>query len=296
METKAISKEEAIKKGYLQNKKVFLKPIPRAGKMITESSHMGYFMWEGATLHVALPQGERGDLINPFNSDEEKKFFEKELDLDLNIHKKKDNFWHNFYVKVKKDAMMMEDGVEYDLKDPKDNLRYRVLLKQDFVCTEWDKRFTKGHYRFVLVDEYHDVEEANSIIATQEQAWVFFGSIMHSPKKMKDFLSVYLLEKRSSKEVPFDSSKEWLKKEIKTIMDEDMITFLSLSNDNNLELKQFVANAVKVGSIQKEGINTYVIPGETVKYSFPEMVKYVKILKDRTDDAYIKMEIQIKEG
>jgi hypothetical protein len=97
------TKAEALQKGYLQNKKVYLKPVIRGGKMITAPEHVAYFQYEGAANWFQLPKNSLGVLINPFVDEEEKGFFEKTLDLDLNVHKKKDNFWHTFFVKVIKD-------------------------------------------------------------------------------------------------------------------------------------------------------------------------------------------------
>ena len=293
---KRISKEEAFKKGYLEKKRILLKPVPRGGGMVTDTTHMGYFMWEGASVYASLPMTDRGDLFNIFKDDEEREFFEKVLDLDLSVHKKKDNFWRKFTVKITKDGELMFEGKRFDLGDPMDNLRVRVLKVQDFIAPEWSKRFAKGQYKFVLVGEDHEEEQADLELDAMERVFTYFGSIKDSPKKMKDFLRVYLLETRSSKEVADDVDKAWLRKEIKAIIDSNREVFLKLAMDDKLELKQFVANGVKVGAIQKEGVNRYVIPGETVKYSFPEMVEYISKLKDETDDAYIKIDTQIKNN
>jgi len=295
MENK-VTKEDIYKKGYLEDKKILLKPVVRGGGIIKEPTHMGYFMWEGASIYVSLPMNDRGDLVNIFRDDEERKFFEQKLSLDLSVHKKKDNFWRKFTVKITKDGELMYEGKRFNLADPMDNLRVRVLKQQEFIAPEWDKRYAKGHYKFVLVGEDHEEEQADVELDAMERVFTYFGSIKDSPKKMKDFLRAYLLETRSSKEVSDDSDKAWLRKEIKGIIDHDRETFLKLCDDDQLDLKQFIANGVKVGAIQKEGINKFVIPGETVKYSFPEMVGYVSKLKDETDDAYIKIDTQIKNN
>lgn len=293
---KKITKEEAFKKNYLERKKILLKPVIRGGGIIKEPTHMGYFMWEGASIYASLPMTERGDLFNIFKDDEEREYFEQVLSLDLSVHKKKENFWRKFTVKITKDGELMYEGKRYDLSDPMDNLRVRVLKVQDFVAPEWDKRYAKGQYKFVLVGEDHEEEQADIELNAMEKVFTYFGSIKDSTKKMKDFLRAYLLEVRSSKEVSDNADKAWLRKEIKGIIDEDRITFLKLCEDSQLELKQFIANGVRVGAIQKEGINKFIIPGETVKYSFPEMVNYVSKLKDETDDAYIKIDTQIKNN
>ena len=188
---KKVSKEDAIKKGYLQNKKVFLRPIVRGGKMITSPEHVAYFQIEGANNWFQLPQNPvTGVLINPFDSNEERAFFEQELDIDLNVNKKKDNFWHTFFVKVIKDYNLMHDGYKFDLSDPLDNLRWRVTKLQNMTAPDWEHRLSRGEYRFALVDEgYAEEAEQNTTNKTIE-AFTFLGSIQNNLKDMKDFMGV----------------------------------------------------------------------------------------------------------
>ena len=293
-EVEKLSREEAIKRGYLENKTVILKPVPRGGKIIKDPVHVGYFMWEGVSLYMSLPLNSRGDLVNVFKDDEERKYFEYVLGVDLSVHKSRNNYWRKFTVKVTKDSMLMTFGKKYDMSDPMDNLRVRVLRAQEIVAETWEKRFSKGHYKFVLVDESHEEDQAEVSLNEMEQVFTFFGGIKASPKKMKEFLRAYLLETRSSKEVPDDAEKTWLIKEIKDVIDNDRTTFLRLTKDKNLEIKQFIASAVKIGAISKEGINKFVIPGEGVSYSFSEIVEFMKKAKEGTDDIYLKIDTQIK--
>jgi len=297
METKVVTKEEAFKQKYLEDRIVILKPIPRGGKIIKDPTHTGYFMWEGASLYLSLPINSRGDLVNIFKSDEERKYFEHELDIDLSVHKTKNNFWRKFTVKITKDGMLMTFGKKFNMADPMDNLRVRVLKAQEIIAEDWDKRFSKGHYKFVLVDESHEENQAEVSLNEMEQVFTFFGGIKSSPKKMKDFLRTYLLETRSSKQVPEDAEKNWLIKEIKDVIDNDRITFLRLSKDDNLELKQLIGNAVKVGAIQKEGINKFIIPGlDNMTFSYSELVEFIKKVKEETDDIYIRIDTQVKNS
>ena len=53
-----MTREEAIRKGYLENRIVFLKPSPRKGKIVKDPEHVGYFMYEGAGVHFVLPTEE----------------------------------------------------------------------------------------------------------------------------------------------------------------------------------------------------------------------------------------------
>ena len=291
----AISKDEALRKGYLQNKKVYLKPVIRGGKMITSPEHVAYFQYEGASNWFQLPKQEvTGVLANPFTTDEEKEFFEKELDLDLNIHKKKDNFWHTFFVKVIKDYGLMHDGYVFNLSDPLDNIRYRVTKLQPMVAPSWDEKYNRGEYRFALVDEGYAEEAEQTTTNKTIEAYTFLGSIQNSIPNMKDFLGVYYLEKKEMKFVPEDADKDWLKKEVRKVIDNEVDLALKIINDPSAKVKNFILQAIRSGAIVKSARNKYDIPGEGVSYTYDEIVDYLTKAEEIKADVYLKILSQIK--
>jgi hypothetical protein len=289
-----ISKEEAFKKGYLQNKKVFLKPVVRGGKMITSPEHVAYFQYEGASNWFQLPKNKLNVLVDPFVSNEEREFFEKELDLDLNVNKKKDNFWHTFFVKVIKDYGLMHDGYAFDLTDPLDNLRYRVTKLQPQVAPNWESRTSKGEYRFALVEEGYAEEKEQTETNKLIEAYTYLGSIQNSARAMKDFLGVYYMEKNDLKHVEEDSDKEWLKKEIRKIIDNETSLALKIINDPEVKIKNFILQGIRAGAIIKSARNKYDIPGEGTSYTYAELVSYLTNAEEIKADVYLKIAAQIK--
>ncbi len=290
----AISKDEALRKGYLQNKKVYLKPVVRGGRMINSPAHVAYFQYEGANNWFQLPKNELGVLVNPFISEEEKEFFEKELDLDLNVNKKKDNFWHTFFVKVIKDYALMHEGYKFNLSDPLDNLRYRVTKLQPMVAPNWDNRYGRGEYRFALVDEdYTEAKEQTDTNKTIE-AYTYLGSIQNSVTKMKEFMGVYYLEKKEMKLVPEDADKDWLRKEVKKVIDTEIDLALKIINDPGAKIKSLILEAIRAGAIIKSARNKYDIPGEGVSYTYDELVTYLTRAEEIKADIYLKIKAQIE--
>jgi len=289
-----MTQEEALKKGYLEKGKTILKPVERAGKMISDKAHVGYFMFDGASVHFCLPTDEKGVLVSPFKSEEEREFFEKELDVDLNVHKKKDNFWHNFYVKLTKDATFMLDGITFDLLDPLDNIRVRILKLQSNIADGWENRYNRPEYKFVLVPDDFEDTAAEEEMDMSEKVWTYWGSIKNSPKKIKDFLNIYLMHKKSSKELPRNASKEFLIKEASKVMKEDRQGVHDIITDKDAQIKLFISKAIAVGAIQKAGINKYNISGEGIHYTLNEIVDYMKKAEETTDDIFLKIKAQIE--
>jgi hypothetical protein len=291
----AISKEEAFKKGYLQNKQVYLKPVVRGGRMISSPEHVAYFQYEGAANWFQLPKNELGTLVDPFKGNtEEREFFEKELDLDLNVNKKKDNFWHTFFVKVIKDFNLMHDGYTFNLADPLDNLRYRVTKLQSMIAPSWEERLNRGEYRFALVDEGYAEEAENTSTNKTIEAYTYLGSIQNSIKEMKDFLGVYYLEKKEMKFVSEDADKDWLRKEIKKVIENEIDLSLKIIKDPSSKVKNFILQAIRAGAINKSARNKYDIPGEGVSYQYDELVDYLTKAEEIKADVYLKIAAQIK--
>jgi hypothetical protein len=292
--TASITKEEAFRKGYLQNKKVYLRPVVRGGKMVTAPSHVAYFQYEGANNWFQLPRMlATGVLANPFTNDEEKTFFERELDVELGIHKKKDNFWHTFFVKVIKDYNLMHDGYVFNLADPLDNLRWRVTKFQDTVAPNWEQRNGRGEYRFALVEEGYEEEQEQSQTNKTIEAYTYLGSIQNSVKEMKDFLGIYYLEKKDMKVVPDDADKDWLRKEIRKVIEDELDIFLKIKEDPKAKIKNFILKAIRSGAINKTARNKYDVPGEGVSYTYEELVDYLQKAEEIKADIYLKLSAQI---
>ncbi len=287
------TREYGIKQGYLSNRKVILKPIPRGGTMITDPQHKGYFMWEGASKQYCLMKNHNNELVSPFKNEEELRYFSGMVDQDLNIYKKDDNFWHNFYVKVTKDHRLMNDGIEFDLSNPMDNLRHRVLLLQNEIAASWDQRYSRTIYKFAFVEEDYEEEVQHQKMDMEETIWVFWGSIKSSPKKMREFLGACLMEKKLLKNVPHDATKEFLTAEISKFIDSDKPFLYKLIKDPELDLKYWIFRAIQVGAIIRKGIATYEVTGENQEYSYNELLEHIKFLKENTDPIYQKIEAQI---
>lgn len=285
-----ITRGEAFKRGYLEHRVVYLKPVPRGGKMVNDPNHIAYFQYEGASNWFQLPKDKRNVLVNPFRSEEEKRFFEQELDVDLNIHKKKEeNFWTTFFVKVVKNRQLMVSGYKLDLSDPMDNLRYRVLKHQDQVAPSWDERFDRPSYRFALVDEDYEEVKENTKSQKLIEAYTYLGSIQGSTTKMRDFLGVYNLDHRTGKEIPEDAEKEWLVREVKRLIESDIDGFLAIRDDNDWEIKKLIYDNIRSGAIIKHDRNSFSLVGEDVKYTFSELVHYLNQAKEVKSDTYLKL-------
>lgn len=113
----------------LQNKKIIVRHIHREGK-VTDKRHLLYGgMVENATKTFTVPViASTGSLKNVLTNDE-KDYFENLLGVNLSVHNKKDNYWHNYQVRLTKSDTYL------DLSNPEDYIKYKVLLANNtMIC------------------------------------------------------------------------------------------------------------------------------------------------------------------
>lgn len=300
-----MTREEAIKAGYLEDTIVRVKPLPKGGNKAVKGDvrNLALFQFTGAVTKFELKEDSRGVLINPFKSDEERKFFEETLRLNLSVYDA-NSAWltpsisKQLIVTIPKDEKLMKEGFPLNLADPWDNLRYRILLSNDkIIAPSWDIRHTTfPSYKYAIVRDDYEENEAMAEVSKLEAVYTFFGGIKERPTKLKEFLEVYLGATRKPQEVPSDADKKYLITEVRKIIDEDRDGFYAIIPDNNpdYDYQVMVAKGVKCGAIQKEGVNRYVISGEGAKFTYVDLIKRLKLLESNQDDTYFKIQEQIK--
>jgi len=288
-----MNEEQAIKEGILEEKIVYLKPILKAGKMIKDPKHIGYFMFDGAFKSYPLPRDRRtGSYKRVLNSTELEAFNEM-LQEDLSFNKQKDNFWDKFAVRIEKNESLMNTGKAFDLSKPWENLEYRVLKVNREVAEDYKKRETSPSYRWYFAEaEDENIYKSKEAEKTQK-IWTFFGTIQASKTRMSDLISVYYAQKNKSNIVDPNASKEWMKGEIHKIIERDPGFILETIEDDNYDIKALIINAVKAGAIIKKGRNKYNIKGDGVDYDYLSLVNYISILKRNTEDEYLSITEQV---
>lgn len=237
---------------FLQEKKVKLVAVPRDGGMITDKDHVGYYRYDGTKISWILPISRSRRTLYPLLNAAEKEFFEKELDIDLNIYKKTDNFWHKFRVEIEKSENFMKFGQELDLSDPMDNLKYRLWKTCPFVAPSWEERFESGEYILAIVDS--DYQEAQKgVKATKNiKAYKHLGKIEGSHTKLYDFLTIYSLVHPKGKRPNIDAPLEALISQAQELIENDINGYLEIAEDTDYDMKLLIHRAIGTEVINKK--------------------------------------------
>jgi hypothetical protein len=273
----------------LQEKKVKVVPVPRASNL--PAGHDGEFMFTGTKYSVCLPFDLKKNRLASILTREEQRFFEKELDLeegDLSIHKKKDNFWHTFYVVLDK------DDYELDLQDPIDNLRYRVLAVQPTVAPSWEQRYHSGAYKFALVDEEIKTKIAVAQTNTRKDAYKFLGKVEDNAERMRDVLRIYGEDPGARGKQKKETYTSKLVNRLGELIDDDasLVKLMKVVNDPHFEMKIFIEDALAISALTKEGTKYYLPGDDKIGGTLQEAIDYFK--NPVNQDVYLKIKNQIE--
>ena len=299
--TKEYSLDYGFEKGYLKKKTVILKPVKERSPMkIMDVNKIQDFMYTGAIRIFILPKNEKGDFINPFENDDERMFFEKTLNQNLNPYDKYNTYWDSYKVVFRMDPSMLTYGMSFDMSDPNDVLRVKVLKCWKNVAPNWAVRLDSPLYQFAIVDEDFEEDTASKSLAFDQKLFMHYGSLKTSIEKMRNFVSIFHIEKKDSKIVPDDASERFLDTEIEkiikgTIKDKELMLNI-LEDKGKYEIKLLAINAINIGAIQRSGFGNFTIPGDVVaeNVSFDELIDRLINLKKITDKLYLKIEAQVE--
>lgn len=269
---------------FLENRRIKVKAIAGAnrwGSVFEDDRPNDPFMYNGVKKSYDLPNKE-GTLVKKNILDAYKKvatadypdliteqeFFERKLFLEpgeLSIYNQKSRFWADFRVTVPK------EGITLDLRDPMDMIKYKVLLANtNTIAPNWEARFSKASYEFVLVDESVVIEVEKEKGDLEDRASIEYLKIKDNMAKMSDILRL------KGFKVPADTKLSFLQNEVRKLSKQDPKSFILLVTDPMLEYKVMLRNAVRVKALEMPRVGQYALPGGTLIGSEQETIKYLE--------------------
>lgn len=251
----------------LLNKKVRVVPITRDGTWLGKG-HDGEFMYSGCQQSFVLPIDlKRGGLVNPFGNDKKEAkelqdFFETEMNEkpgSMSVYNKKDSFWHAFRISIDK------DGMELNLSNVVDNLKYRVLCVVPQISLTWKERYNSAEYRFALVDGEYEIEDTVKKTDLLMKAYKHLDEINSSENKMRDLLRVFY---GNNGRITSTISKKQMIAMIGNIIEEaelpgSLNKFISIIEDSSYNTKVFIQDALESGALVRFNKTKYKMAGGT---------------------------------
>jgi len=279
METLTTEQETKINT-YIRTGKIRVEPIRRSSDWLLPESDSA-FMNAGAKQEYVVPNSLRtGALIDPLWDLTQEQLTEVTTQLGfknndaLNVNKpNKENYWIN------RPVILDRYGKHLYLSNISDFIAYRILkVNTDYIAPSYEERYNKGTYKFALVSENEESKLKISKVDIKKEAWMLFGKIDGSARKMADFLWIYFLLNvdKEAKRPPNNPSIEYCKAEVGRIIDEKVGMFLQIMTDPEFETKALIQRGINNGLIHRDGM-TFTVFGETSSKSNLEgLIGYLK--------------------
>jgi len=277
--------ETVENKGFMPpRQKVIVKPILRQRGMINDPTHEAYFLFGRSAIKYCLPQ-KGGILVTPFSSKAEQEWLERELDVDLNIYKSKDNYWKSKEAKVR----MTKDYRTLNLENPHDYRDWLILKAcTNQIAPDGQSMMKKKTYRYALVEESFENEKKASKADNKKKAYKLLGALEVSNDKMLSFLKVY------GKRVDSNSKRDFLVGLLDEIIEKDIEGFIKLAEDKTFDVKLLLEDAVEAGALTKTGKEYYLPGGDKLSANDKTPATVTNAVAYLTDPANQDILLQLK--
>lgn len=239
----------------LRNERVIVRHIPRQnGINISNPKHVAYGgMLETAVKSFCVPTLESGALVNVLTK-EEKSYLEEVMGLEFNalsVYKKKDNFWFDRFVNLKKQDNYL------DLSVPDQYIDYKILLaNKDYIAKSLQEleENPKATYQFVIIAEGEEDKKASTNISITMQCYKEFG-------KIEDNIDILrtVIETIDGRPTAPTVKLEFLKSKANDLIQANSKLFLKVVTDNLLPFKVLIKKSVEAGLIAKRGSQYHLI-------------------------------------
>lgn len=298
-----MTKEEKVTVNFLKNKLVIVKAIHREGKWATLLAQdiKDSNMFPGAKRGYTVPfQTSTNSLVQifenttkyktPFYDDPitEQEFFERQLGLEkgaMNPYAK-DCFWKK---DVRSRVVVPKEGITLNLSNPVDYVKYSILkANKHLVAPSWKERFKSPEYMFAICDDDSETDSRLDEMEMKLKVIEAFSRVTKDKESMIDFLKV------KGEVVPKIIKESKIKADIFQYSNDNPKQFLRIADDPNFEIKVFIADAIRAGSITKLSANEYELNGVIIANSEAELIKWIH--DPENSKAKIKIKHQIENS
>lgn len=295
-----IKEEEAksfLVNGKLPEKVVEIKPNYENPGWIKRRNHRAFFLMEGTSKQYGAPLTRSGQIANVLTK-EEKALLEKELNMEenaLSVYKKDNNFWHDFRIRLTKDALKL------NLSDPMDYIRFKIALSQkDNIAPSIKNIRDKATYKFYIEDKDEVNEVLSQVSDLNAKVWSKYGTLSTDRQKMLDVLYVYAVSFKNQyarfRNIDPESKMELLQSELSKVVEKDMNLFLEVVNDPLFDIKLVLSKAINKGLVNRVG-EAYYLKGDPNPFAkdFQAACKYLKDDANQEFVETLKERIKVNE-
>mgnify|MGYP001222687729 CR=1 FL=1 len=241
----------------LRNSKVTVHFVPKLGK-IDNPKHILYGgMAESAVRYYTVPLLKSGAFTNVLTN-AEKAYLEEVMGLEYNalsVHKKVDNFWSNYFVRVTKQDTYL------DLSIPEDYIKYKVLLaNNEYIAPSLQslEDYPKETYQFVLIEEGEETKNVKKEMSATMQSYMEFGKVQDDIHTLRT-----IIEALDGRPTAKNTKIEFLQERVHKLIQADAKTFIRVITDPLLPTKVLIKRCIEEKLISNRGGMLYLQSDKT---------------------------------
>ena len=228
----------------LRNERVIIRRLLKEGK-ITNPKHVLYGgMALGAFHTFTVPMLRNGQLVDVLTK-EEKAYLEEAMGLETNalsVHRKVDNYWSNFQVRLGKDDTIL------DLNDPEQYIKYKVLLNNtESIAPNLDavNLRPKETYEYVILHEEEEAKANKKRVNKNIEAYKILGKIESDKDKLRTIVEI-----ATSRPQHKTVSTDILTDQIDKLIQANASLFLTIAQDPLLDAKVLLKKGLECGAVK----------------------------------------------
>ena len=228
----------------LKNERVIIRRLLKEGK-ITNPKHVLYGgMALGAFHTFTVPMLRNGQLVDVLTK-EEKAYLEEAMGLETNalsVHRKVDNYWSNFQVRLGKDDTIL------DLNDPEQYIKYKVLLNNtESIAPNLDavNLKPKETYEYVILHEEEEAKANKKRVNKNIEAYKILGKIESDKDKLRTIVEI-ATSRPQHKTVSIDV----LTDQVDKLIQANASLFLTIAQDPMLDAKVLLKKGIECGAVK----------------------------------------------
>ena len=228
----------------LKNERVIVRRLLKEGK-ITNPKHVLYGgMALGAFHTFTVPMLRNGQLVDVLTK-QEKDYLEEVMGLETNalsVHRKVDNFWSNYQVKLGKEDTYL------DLSIPEDYIKYKVLLNNtEQIAPNLDAVTLrpKETYEYVLLHESEEAKANKKRVNKNIEAYKILGKIEGDRDKLRTIVEI-----ATSRPQHRTVSVDVLTDQIDRLIQSNANLFLTIAQDPLLDTKVLLKKGIEFGAVK----------------------------------------------
>jgi hypothetical protein len=211
-------------------------------------------MHAGSTRTFVTPLLRNGGFVNVL-TDSEKAYLEDYMQLGegaLSVHKSgNNNYWNSANPNGVGRIVLTKGDTKFDLSDPKDYIKYKVLLAHKDRIAPSLKAYQdnpKATYEYIIVSDVETSKMETLQVNIKQQAWMEFGKVNEN----KDIL-VAVIEAIEGRPLSPNVKIEYLQSKTGELIDHNPKVFVATVTDPLLPTKILIKKAVSEGILSNRG-------------------------------------------